>query len=278
MFDHNFTFGGDFTFHDRSVSNSELTFGGEDFAFPDTFASNAELTFDGGDFAFCDRLTLNNDLTFGGEDFSLHGRFASNNDLASHDDFAFRSRPVPKNELTLGDDFEIVLDGTSVINDDIAALPPSGISILHPQKTTEPETTASKRKVTQVADHCQRTIARQTAESDGRGPNPQPRSKSSLQSQPKTTTTTMTTAQSRRANNRLAAAKIRAKNKGQIEHIDNTVRELDERNSALKKDARILRDELTHLQSLALEHQTCCFVISSYNSRRASRVVKGLIM
>lgn len=77
-----------------------------------------------------------------------------------------------------------------------------------------------------------------------------------------------------REQNRVAAAKIRAKKKMQVASVNKALNEKSERNSILKKELRDLRDELVRLRMTALEHQGCCGEIATYNDDQAITLVR----
>ncbi|EMC98379.1 hypothetical protein BAUCODRAFT_43157, partial [Baudoinia panamericana UAMH 10762] len=57
-----------------------------------------------------------------------------------------------------------------------------------------------------------------------------------------------------REKNRLAAAKCRAKKKENVDVLEKQHRELNAQNTALRFQERQLRDELSHLRTMALHH------------------------
>jgi hypothetical protein len=76
-----------------------------------------------------------------------------------------------------------------------------------------------------------------------------------------------------RENNRLAAAKVRARKKKHHEQIDKLYHDADRLRSLLKRNVAELREQLLQLRTLALQHQgCCCSSISLYNKERARLV------
>lgn len=78
-----------------------------------------------------------------------------------------------------------------------------------------------------------------------------------------------------REKNRAAAARCRAKKQQDVEGLEDRHRELSANNSYMKREERILRGQLTQLQTMALLHneELCtCHGIHSYNFRRADKV------
>lgn len=83
-----------------------------------------------------------------------------------------------------------------------------------------------------------------------------------------------------REKNRLAAAKCRAKKKTNVETLEDHHRELSATNSFLRRQERQLRDELSMVRTLALQHgpsaQGCrCANLHAYNQRKANEIAYG---
>ena len=83
-----------------------------------------------------------------------------------------------------------------------------------------------------------------------------------------------------REKNRLAAAKCRSKKKNNTEVLEEQHRELCAANSYAKRQERALRDELTRLRTMALNHSPAiegchCTGLHVYNARKAHDVASG---
>ncbi|KAK4994387.1 hypothetical protein LTR66_005577 [Elasticomyces elasticus] len=73
-----------------------------------------------------------------------------------------------------------------------------------------------------------------------------------------------------REKNRVAAAKCRAKKKTAVNRLEQTGRYHSSMNSRLKIELKVLRDELSSLRTMALQHTDCsCQALQSYNMRQA---------
>ncbi|KAK4546382.1 hypothetical protein LTR36_002059 [Oleoguttula mirabilis] len=84
-----------------------------------------------------------------------------------------------------------------------------------------------------------------------------------------------------REKNRLAAAKCRMKKKENVETLEEKHRRLQAENNFVKRQVRILRDELSNLRTMVLQHspqsQGChCQPLHGYNSRKANELAYGL--
>ncbi|KAI6807617.1 hypothetical protein KC332_g13310 [Hortaea werneckii] len=81
-----------------------------------------------------------------------------------------------------------------------------------------------------------------------------------------------------REKNRVAAAKCRAKKKENVDDLEDRHRELSANNNFMKRQERELRNHLTQLRTLALQHnkESCqCSTLHNYNTRKASEVAGG---
>lgn len=81
-----------------------------------------------------------------------------------------------------------------------------------------------------------------------------------------------------REKNRVAAAKCRAKKKENVDDLEDRHRELSANNNFMKRQERELRNHLTQLRTLALQHnkESCqCSDLHNYNTRKASEVAGG---
>jgi len=78
-----------------------------------------------------------------------------------------------------------------------------------------------------------------------------------------------------REKNRSAAAKCRAKKKANHESLEKKYRNLSATNTMLMKVVQELRDEMTSLRTLALDHQDCNCQIVWYNMRQAKKIIPG---
>ncbi|KAK4981804.1 hypothetical protein LTR66_009692 [Elasticomyces elasticus] len=73
-----------------------------------------------------------------------------------------------------------------------------------------------------------------------------------------------------REKNRVAAAKCRAKKKTAVDGLEQTGRYHSSMNTHLKIELKALRDELSSLRNMALQHTDCsCHALQSYNMRQA---------